>query len=122
MGGKAGHPSDTGKTAYSYDEFLKFSNGDAKKAQKMWDESKPGDAQGDKKWEAKQDDKWGTKKWEDKKEDKWGEKKWDAQDQQQSWGESGNARGQGQKRSWNEQQSSEPANKRYQSGRDDARA
>lgn len=35
------HPSDKQGTAYSYAEFLDFSNGDKKKANKMWEEAKP---------------------------------------------------------------------------------
>jgi len=40
-GEKRVHPSDKAKTAYSYAEFLEFSNGDQKKADRMWKESKP---------------------------------------------------------------------------------
>merc|ERR1712139_374555 len=63
------HPSDKGKQAYSYAEFLQFSNGDEKKAKQMWGESKPAGSN-DKKWEQKKDDKWA-----EKKDEKWAEKK-----------------------------------------------
>jgi len=35
------HPSDKGKTPYTYSGFLEFCNGDTTKAQRMWNESKP---------------------------------------------------------------------------------
>jgi hypothetical protein len=35
------HPSDKTKTAYTFDGFLEFANGDLPKAQRMWKESRP---------------------------------------------------------------------------------
>merc|ERR1712176_915852 len=35
------HPSDKNRQAYSYAEFREFAKGDEKKAQRMWQESKP---------------------------------------------------------------------------------
>merc|ERR1712139_419786 len=70
------HPSDKDKKAYSYAEFKQFSNGDEKKANKMWGESKPAGSNDQKSWDQKADSAWrgkDNKSW-DKKDDSWNAK------------------------------------------------
>jgi len=45
------HPSDKKCTPYTYDGFMKFNNGDRKKTDQMWQESKQAEPQ-DRRWES----------------------------------------------------------------------